>query len=184
MKDILFSLWFFLPAGLANAAPVFANKIPYLNRWHTPLDLNMEWNRKRLLGPNKTWRGLCFGVIVGILVCALQKIMFLQHETIRSFSSAVDYSAINPVLLGGFLAAGALFGDAVESLLKRQSGVKPGDSWFPFDQLDYIAGGLLFSTVIVRLAFKDYLLTIGVWFGLHLIASYIGWRLHLKDKPI
>ena len=28
MYTILFALWFFLPAGLANSSPVFANKIP------------------------------------------------------------------------------------------------------------------------------------------------------------
>jgi hypothetical protein len=40
----MFALWFFLPAGVANAAPVFANKIPVLNRWKTPMDFGKSYN--------------------------------------------------------------------------------------------------------------------------------------------
>ncbi len=183
MKSLLFSLWFFLPAGLANAAPVFANKIPYLNKWKTPLDFGLQWRGQRLLGDNKTWRGFCFGVAVGILVCMLQKQVFL-HSSVQSLAFPVDYSSVNVILLGSLLSVGALTGDALESLIKRRVGVKPGESWFPFDQLDYIIGGLVLSLPLVRLSFADYALIIFIWFTMHLIASYIGWLLHLKEKPI
>ena len=38
IKDILFVLWFFLPAGLANMAPIFAARLPYLRKLSFPLD--------------------------------------------------------------------------------------------------------------------------------------------------
>jgi len=36
-------------------------------------------------------------------------------------------------------------GDIIESFFKRRIGKKRGESWVPFDQLDFILGVLLFS---------------------------------------
>jgi CDP-2,3-bis-(O-geranylgeranyl)-sn-glycerol synthase len=79
---------------------------------------------------------------------------------------------------------GALLGDAIESFFKRQARVKPGNTWFPFDQIDYIIGGLLFSLPVITLGVKYYFLILVVWLLLHLISSYIGYLLGLKTKPI
>jgi hypothetical protein len=57
MKDILFALWFFLPAGLANAAPVFANKIPGSEWLAVPIDGGKHFRGKRITGNHKTIRG-------------------------------------------------------------------------------------------------------------------------------
>lgn len=184
MNNLLLSLWFFLPAGLANAAPVFANKIPWLNRWHTPLDFGVSIGGKRLFGDHKTWRGLSFGVLIGILCCLLQRVLFIKNPAIRDIAYPLDYTSINVVVLGASLGAGALLGDAVESSLKRRFGIPSGHSWFPFDQLDYIIGGIIFSTLVVRLDLLTYISIIIVWFGIHLLVSYIGFLLKLKDKPI
>ena len=53
MKDILFALWFFLPAGLANAAPVFANKIPGSEWLAVPIDGGKHFRGKRITGNHK-----------------------------------------------------------------------------------------------------------------------------------
>ena len=60
-KDILFALWFFLPAGLANAAPVFASRIPKSEKLALPLDFGKSFRGKRIFGENKTFRGLLAG---------------------------------------------------------------------------------------------------------------------------
>jgi CDP-2,3-bis-(O-geranylgeranyl)-sn-glycerol synthase len=82
------------------------------------------------------------------------------------------------------LSFGALFGDMVKSFFKRQLGVASGKSWFPFDQIDYIVGGLAFSAIVVRLEATQYISVLVVWFALHLISSYIGYLLKLKKDPI
>lgn len=51
----------FLPAFIANAAPVFAKNIPQLQKFSEPI--NSEW-----LGKNKTFRGLIVGIFAGIIV--------------------------------------------------------------------------------------------------------------------
>ena len=58
---LVFALLFFLPAGVANATPVLANKIPLLNRWDAPMDFGRSWKGQRVFGDNKRWRGFVTG---------------------------------------------------------------------------------------------------------------------------
>ena len=165
---------FFLPAGLANMAPVLFNKVPLYNKWDTSLDFGKSFRGKRIFGDNKKWRGLIAGVAVG----KLAGIIIFPHLF-------PEMSYFWHAWLGALLGFGALMGDAVESFFKRQVGKKPGDAWFPFDQTDYIIGGLLAASVMVPLNHWWQAGSILViYFGLHLIVSYIGHHLKFKDKPI
>lgn len=176
MSEVLAAFLFFLPAGIANMSPVFANRIPVLNRWKTPIDLGKSWHGKRLLGENKTWRGLVFGTFMAGLTALLIRIF-------TNPSASLDIHATF-VFAGALMGAGALIGDAVESFAKRQMNIAPGSAWFPFDQTDYIIGGLLIIYPIYHPSFR-LMLAIGLlYFGLHLVSSYIGYLLGLKDKPI
>lgn len=183
IEYLIFALWFFAPAGFANAAPVFANKIPVLNQWKTPIDFGKSYRGKRILGDNKTWRGFCFGVLIAALTLLLQKYLYANNTWLQETITVVNYSTIT-VWLGVLLGAGALLGDAVESFFKRQASVPSGEAWFPFDQIDYIIGGILLSSLVVTLSPAYNAAILLVWFGLHLISSYIGFLLGLKDKPI
>ena len=184
MHEILFSIWFFLPAGIANAVPVFAPKIKFLRVIKKPIDFGHELNKKRILGDNKTWLGLTLAVTSGLIVILIQIIGYKHSAWIRSISGNINYSETKIIILGPLLGFGALFGDSVESFIKRQMGIKPGRSWFPFDQLDYIFGGLLFSSLIVQLSLINYLIIVIVWVIIHLLGSYVGYLLGLKAKPI
>jgi CDP-2,3-bis-(O-geranylgeranyl)-sn-glycerol synthase len=184
INDILFALWFFLPAGVANVTPILAVKVPLLKAWNTPLDLGRSFKGKRLLGDHKTWRGIVSGVIMGTLFAGFQGYLFDQSVWVQSISQSVNYDSASILLLGFLLSLGALGGDALKSLLKRQLSVKSGESWFPFDQLDYIVGGLILSALVVQIPVINYLWILILWFGLHLLFSYIGYLLKLKDSPI
>ncbi len=173
MNDYIAALLFFLPAGLANMTPPLANKIPILNQWKTPLDFGKTWRGKRLFGNNKTWRGLVSGTIVGGVTAMI--ISKLNTNTVVTLA---------PFLVGSLLGLGALMGDAVESFFKRQRGFKPGQSWFPFDQIDYILGGLLIIAPVIRLPLWAGFTIAIVYFGLHLLTAYLGYLLKLKDSPI
>lgn len=183
IKEILFSLWFFLPAGLANAAPVFANKIPAWNRWQTPMDFGLTFRGKRIFGNNKTWRGFISGVIVGCLTAIAQRYGY-NHSDFLQDITYLNYSAIHVGALGAMLGAGALIGDAVGSFLKRQVGVPDGQSWFPFDQIDYIVGGLLVSSFVIDMPHYRYWIIFVVWFLVHLLAGVIAYAIGLKKRPI
>lgn len=158
-------------------SPVLANKLPFINRWKTPLDLGKKYKGKRILGANKTWRGLVFGTCVAA-------IFGVTAFTIRvDFTVSIELLWI-VALASGLMGFGALVGDAVESFAKRRSGIKPGDSWFPFDQIDYILGGLLFSYPLIHWPIELMFYIFAIYFGLHVVVSFIGYKLGLKDKPI
>lgn len=174
MSEWWAAFWFFLPAGIANAAPVFACRLPILKHWNTPIDFGKTWRGQPIFGTNKTWRGLVFGTLIAALVG------LLQYRVITSSVESTSFILLSTAALG----FGALAGDAIESFFKRQAGVKPGERWFPFDQIDYIIGGLLAVSFFVNLSVGD-MLRIGLlYFGLHIVFSYIGFLIGLKKAPI
>lgn len=176
IEHIIFALWFFLPAGVANVTPILVAKAPLLRDWNTPIDFGKSWRGARILGDHKTWRGLVCGVIAGTVVVILQPIIW--------DASYFGSSILALLALGAALSLGALAGDALKSFFKRRMSVPSGKSWFPFDQLDYIAGGLLLSLPIVSLTFSQYVSVILTWFGMHLLFSYLGYLSHFKKDPI
>ena len=135
-------------------------------------------------GTHKTWRGLICGVAAGIIAIWIQQLAYIHYQWAVNLSDGVDYDSLPIFLLGALLGFGALTGDAIKSFFKRRVGQNAGDSWFPFDQLDYIAGGLLASSLVVRLEVAQYVWIVLLWFLMHLLSSYIGYRIHLKTKPI
>jgi len=163
--------WFFLPAGVANMAPVLASRLPLLRAWNTPLDLGITLNGKRLFGDNKTIRGIVAGVLAAVTVAALQASFF-------------NVGVTPSIAVAALLGLGALSGDALKSFFKRQLNIRPGSSWFPFDQLDYVIGGLAFAALLQPISLLFGLQVAVIYFTLHLIVSYIGYLLGLKRTPI
>lgn len=184
MQTILFALWFFLPAGIANMAPVIANKIPLLHKLGMPIDGGKTFRGKRIFGDHKTVRGFVAGVIAALGVVLIQMFLYAHISWFQSISAPVNYSQPIVILLGISLGFGALAGDAIKSFFKRQAGYKSGSSWFPFDQIDYIIGGIIASLPFITLSASTYLAIVLVWFLIHPVATIIGWLLKLKDSPI
>lgn len=183
MNELVGALWFFLPAGIANAVPVLASKTPLRRKFDTPMDFGKSFKDVRLFGDNKTWRGLFAGVIGATIVIALQ-IYLYATTTWAEDISWVNYNQPDVWLLGPLMGAGTLLADAMESHFKRRRNIPPGEKWFPFDQLDYIVGGCLFSLPVVILSLPRYLLIFVMWFGVHLLVVYVGFKLGIRDKPI
>ena len=184
IQDLLFAIWFLLPAALANAVPIFVAAIPALKRFDAPIDGGKLWRGHQLLGPHKTWRGIISGIIVATLLLWLQVVLFEHFEWARYISADVNYSTLPILILGPLFAIGALGGDAIESFFKRQKNIKSGGSWVPFDQLDYIIGSVIISLFFVVLSPLQYVYIFLIWFIMHLLASYIGYKLGLKKDPI
>ena len=176
MNEVVMAFWFFLAAGIANMSPVLAKRIPLLRRWKTPIDLGGTWRGRRLLGDNKTWRGLLFGTLMG----AVTYVLVFRFHGIAFGPENLLMAAI----VGGLLGFGALAGDAIESFFKRQLDIRPGRPWFPFDQIDYIIGGLVAIYPLLQPSLSFMGIILALYFGLHLIASYVGYLLGLKDSPI
>lgn len=174
MEFIVYAFLFFLPAGIANASPVIANRIPFVRRFKTPIDFGKNWRGKRILGNNKTWRGLIFGTLMAGAASILIGYAADPQatEVLRTFYTGIAM---------GF---GALTGDAVESFFKRQRDIPSGKSWFPFDQIDYIIGGLVFVYPLTQIPIILMAGILALYFGLHLLVAYLAYLAGLKDAPI
>ncbi len=184
LHDIFLAIWFFLPAGAANVAPIFAAKVPFLKRFSAPLDGRRMFRDQRLLGDHKTWRGLVVGIVAAALVLWIQQLDVTRSVWLASATSEIDYAHLNVVLIGPLFALGALGGDAVKSFFKRQSGIKPGISWLPFDQLDYILGAALITLPFAILPLAVYIWAVVLWLLIHLVSAFIGYHLGLKEQPL
>ena len=137
--DVLRVLYFFLPAYVANVAPVFARDLA--PAWSAPIDGGCTFRGRRVLGAHKTWRGLLAGTAAGALVFEAQ---VLAHRAgFLHGLAALDYETASP-WIGLLLGLGAGLGDAVKSFFKRQVGVAPGESWLGPDQLDFMVGAWVF----------------------------------------
>ncbi|MBE3559952.1 MAG: CDP-archaeol synthase [Ktedonobacteraceae bacterium] len=183
LNDLLFVLWFFLPAGLANMMPILVARLPLLKKLDFPLDCYATFRHKRVFGSHKTIRGFLSGILAGILTTYLQVFLYSRVPFIQSFVS-IDYTTLNAWLFGLLASGGALTGDALRSFFKRQMDIAPGKTWFPFDQLDYIIGGVLFTVFYIQLTLWQYLLLFAIWFLLHPLSTFIGYQLKLKESPI
>jgi CDP-2,3-bis-(O-geranylgeranyl)-sn-glycerol synthase len=173
---ILQALYFLLPAYCANMAPVFATKI-WGNKFNLALDFGYKYQGQELLGKNKTWRGLIAGVIVGIMIAYLQAYLF-QFGFFKSLS-VIDYDSADVFVLGFLMGFGVILGDAIKSFFKRRKQLKPGDKWFPWDQLDF-AGGLILSLFVFLPPWYIFLLCLVISPFLPIAANWIAYKLKLK----
>jgi CDP-2,3-bis-(O-geranylgeranyl)-sn-glycerol synthase len=186
--DLLCVLWIFLPAGLANGAPVLAARIHWrpLDQLNVPVDAGKTLRGKRLFGANKTWRGLLAGIVVATAVLTLQQLLARQISWFAHLSdpAQIDFIALPTLLVGPLFGIGALLGDMIESFFKRQLGIGPGQRWFPFDQIDYVIGAALAVLPFIQLSSGQYILLLAIWLVLHVVSVYIGWLLKIRDQPI
>jgi len=171
-------IWFFLPMGVANMAPVFVKNINFLAG---PIDFNKKLNDQPILGKNKTIRGLVAATLFGGIFYLLQKYLF----TFDFFQqiSLFDYQTI-PWFAGFLMGLGAIVGDMVKSFLKRRFKINPGRPWIPFDQIDYVLGGTLFFSLFYVPTTKDVVFLLLIGLTLHIIVNIIGYYVGLREHKI
>lgn len=172
-------LYFFVPAYLANMAPVLVRRV--LPSLAVPLDGGATLRGRRVLGDHKTWRGLLAGVLAGTLAWELQVVIydagFLRGLAILDYATA----GLAPGVLLGF---GALAGDAVKSFVKRQLDIAPGESWVGPDQLDFMVGAFACVALVHVPPLTPMLAGLPIVFVGDMAVSAIGFSIGLKDAPI
>jgi phosphatidate cytidylyltransferase len=104
------------------------------------------------ISPGKTWEG--FGGAIVVSTIASVVFVHLAHNKMPSMTLA------DAIILGALLSATAVIGDLIESLFKREAGVKDSGSLFPgiggiLDLLD----SLLFNAPIMYLYLRHVLRT-------------------------
>lgn len=143
MADYFFSIYLAIPAFIANMLPVvFArlNIMPFLAK---PIDGGKLFFGERILGDHKTWRGF----IIGILGAGFVAVGQLMLAKINLITYPLD-NIISVTAFGLLAGLGALGGDALKSFFKRRVGIKSGRPFIPFDQIDYLLGFLILTSLI------------------------------------
>lgn len=159
---IIEALYFALPMYLANMSPVLFRKLNLLN-----IPIN-----KKIFGSHKTYQGFIFGILVAVLITYIQ---YKLNLSVNLF----DYT--NFLLIGFLFGFGALFGDLVKSFFKRRIGIKPGKPWIPFDQIDFLIGGLLFISIIYIPPINIILFLLIITPIGHILINHIGYYLKLRE---
>jgi CDP-2,3-bis-(O-geranylgeranyl)-sn-glycerol synthase len=137
LKFIGESLWFFLPAFVGNQFPGFAVWImARCNRSHWNVPVSERW-----LGKNKTWPAYP-AAILGALIT-----IYLQRRW--NVNNIIDYNRSDIWLIAALFGIGIVAGDHLKSFFKRRIPIPPGERWWPFDQLDFVAGGLVAVSFLV-----------------------------------
>lgn len=179
---ILQCLYFFLPAYFANMTPTFAKKAGVLRFLAKPVDFGKKHQGFPIFGPHKTWRGIIFGVLIGILIAFFQR--FLWQFSFFKRLSFFNYRQINVFFLGFLLSFGALSGDSIASFFKRRRGIDPGRSWIPFDQISFVIGSFLLVNPFFKIRILAWFCLLVLSFLLHIIVNRIGFWLGISDSKL
>jgi CDP-2,3-bis-(O-geranylgeranyl)-sn-glycerol synthase len=150
------TIWLFLPAYFANAAPV-------LLHGGGPLDGGRNWSDgKRILGDHKTVYGTLVGIIVGSIFGILQ----------------------GNTLQGILFAIGAIVGDLLFAFLKRRLGIQPGKPLPLWDQVGFIILAILLGSIVEpRPTWLQDLAMIITTIPVHYVSNLFAWGLSWKKEP-
>ena len=177
MLFILSCLYFFLPAYIANMMPPLIARIKFFDFLGKPCDFNKKFLSKPILGSHKTWRGVIFAMIMGILTVMFQTWLF-QFPAIQKISF-LNYQQINVFIFALLISGGAVFGDLFFAFIKRRLELKPGAKFLPFDQTNYVLGAALFLTCFLKIDIFIWVTIFILTFFLHIIFNRIGFLLGL-----
>lgn len=150
-----------------------ANSTPVLSKGKIPLDLNKKIGANPILGKGKTVEGTLTGIICGSISGLLITIFFpYSNELVPNYFA-----------LAVLLSIGAIVGDLIKSFFKRRFGIKSGQKWVIADQLDFILGGLIFSSLITPPPTWLVAILLIVTFFIHLWSNFFAHKLGLKKVP-
>jgi len=150
---------FYLPIMIANAFPCL---LFYIIGYEIPIDLGKKFGKEHIFG-KRTIGGFLSFLIVGIIVGSM------MGKTIEAI----------------YLSSGAFFGVLSNSFIKRRIGIKEGEDFIPFDQVDYILGATLFYIIGYGINNFDVLILIFggvISFVMHTSGNYLLKKLKKRLK--
>ncbi|MCI5737364.1 MAG: CDP-2,3-bis-(O-geranylgeranyl)-sn-glycerol synthase [Methanobrevibacter ruminantium] len=177
---ILGAVYFMLPAYVANLSGLAFGG-------GTPVDGGKEYkDGRRLIGNGVTWKGFINGTILGTIVGGILGIIGSFYGDLNVLTSGVIAlpvygSIIGGLTLGFLMAFGALLGDLVGSFIKRRMGLQSGEPAPIMDQLDFVAGALILSLLVVKISWEFFIIIAVLTLILHLGSNMIAYLLGIKD---
>ena len=161
-------------------------KFGWLSWLGRPIDAGATLRGKRVLGANKTYRGV---VAVGAGTAAGVGLQVLIHRAgVARNAEMLAYADPAVIGLGFLLGAAAMLGELPNSALKRQLGIAPGSAghgikgvvFYVLDQIDMLLGvwvvlGLAIGVTVLRVVWSVVFLFIA-----HQILTIVGYQLGMR----
>lgn len=72
----------------------------------------------------------------------------------------------------------------MKSFFKRRTGVPPGGSWIPADQLDFVIGALVLMLLVIRLDWLEIAIILAITFVGDIIVNYISFSLGIRSTKL
>ena len=121
-------------------------------RRQIPLDLGKTNDKgERIIGDSRGFISLPLALVLGILVGSLQ----------------------GRVLEAIHLAVGVDLGTVANSALKRRLGIRPGKTFFPLDQVDFILGASLLYALSFPLSGEMFLYGLALGGSVHVLTNLL-----------
>ena len=173
---VLSVFYFMLPAYISNISGLALGG-------GVPVDMGKNFtDNRRIIGNGVTWRGLIAGTITGTIVGGLQAYFNGYLLVVTNGSFPIMFTNLEFGLLIGFLLGfGALLGDAAGSFLKRRINIDRGKPAPILDQLDFVAGALILSSLLISFDLSFILVACVLSIILHVSTNMIAYLLGIKD---
>lgn len=177
---LLSAIYFYSPGALANMGAVISRFVPGFNQLRQPIDFGLTLRGYRLVGDHKTVGGFLFGVLFGVLVGLIKFIWIDPHlPDLLLF----ELSFLSNLWLSLLLSVGAVSGDLLKSLLKRQLNVDPHKPFVPFDEIDHSLTAMLLAKIFFPISWTMVGLTVFIYIFIHATSNVIGYLLKIKKVP-
>ncbi len=175
--EVLKVIWLLLPAYTPNNFAVILGGIK-------PMDFGKNFiDGKRIFGDGKTFSGFLGGILGGILVANVQRL--IENAIEFRYFSALGYRDF--IILVTALSCGAMFGDLLGSFIKRRLNFERGRSFPVVDQLTFLLFSLAFASLTNAFWFLftslDILIGILITPVLHVLVNFLAFKLNLKEVP-
>jgi CDP-2,3-bis-(O-geranylgeranyl)-sn-glycerol synthase len=148
----------------------------------TPIDLRKNYSDgNRIFGEGKTYRGLFYGILAGILT----GLFLIWIDNRFPLASLPQHTLLSVTLL----ATGALLGDLVKSFFKRRFGKERGTKWPVADLYDLVAGAFLLLLIgdpawlFATVTLPVFLTVLIITPVLHRATNIIGYMFRIKEVP-
>jgi hypothetical protein len=162
-------------------------KYGLLSAMAQPLDAGRTFRGQRLLGENKTFRGVLAvgaGTAIGFLVRAvIDEAAILEPE-----APWLSQPSLGTALFGFLVGVAAMLSELPNSFVKRQLGIRPGKQgrrvvgviFYVVDQIDLLVGVCLVLSFAVTLSPLFVLWSAAILFVAHQLLTVAGFALGMR----
>lgn len=177
---ILISTFFYFPAAMANVGAVISRFILGFNKIETPVDFGISFRGIRLVGDHKKIGGFLFGIVFGVFIAMMK---YLYFDIIFPQFLIVHYDFWKYITMYSVMSFGAVSGDILKSIFKRQLGIAPHSAWIPFDEIDHSSVSMVLTAVFFGISWVLVLQVVVIYFFWHILANVVGYVLKIKKVP-